>query len=509
MNYVECVPNYSEGKDRKKVEAIIDEIRKYPVEVLDVEMNSDHNRSVVTVVGEGENVLQGVFASIRKAAELIDLDINKGEHPRFGATDVVPFVPILGTSVEYCVELARKLGEKVGKELGIPVYMYGLAANLPSRKSLPDIRNRNFQYEQLKDAIAKEESYRPDFGPASVGHSGATIIGAREFLIAFNVDMKSEDLKSAKEIARRTRGKTGGFKNVQALGFNLSETKETQVSMNLVNFRETQIPQVFEFVKREAEARGLSVSRSELVGMVPIEALEEIYRFYLNNREFSKDQIIEKKLLDIFIKDGLKNYLGELSSEKPAPGGGSASGIVGAIGSALISMVASLTIGKKKYEDMQQKMIEMRDEAKRVMWVLYRQADKDTQAFNNLSDALALPKDTPEEKESRTRKVQEMLKEATMVPYETGKTASTVLDYLPVLKERGNRNATSDVYCASFFLTSCIKGSMQNVRINLDLIKDEEFVKEYKAKMFELLEMTEKKNESLTEGIWKFKNEVI
>lgn len=502
MNYVECVPNYSEGKDREKIEAIIDEIKKYPVDVLDVEMNSDHNRSVVTVVGEGESVLMGIFDSIKKAGELIDLDFQKGEHPRFGATDVVPFVPILGTPTEYCIELAKKLGEKVGKELGIPVFLYGEAANIPGRKNLPDIRNENFQYEQLKEAIKNDDSYIPDYGPRNLGSSGATIIGAREFLIAFNVDMRTEDIKSTKEIAKKTREKTGGLKNVRALGFNLSQTRETQVSMNLVNFRETQIPQVFEFVRREAESRGITVSRSELVGMIPMEALEEIYRFYLMNRDFSQSQIIEKKLLDIFLKDGMKNYLTELASDKPAPGGGSASAMTGAIGTALVSMVAGLTIGKKGYEEVYEKMISIREDAKRAMWSLYNQASRDTEAYNSLSKALGLPKGTQEEKEKRTRKIQEMLKEATLVPYETGKIASSMLDYLPLLAEKGNKNAVSDVYCASFFISSSVNGSMQNVKINLDLIKDEEFVTEYKKKMSELLEVAGKKYENIVRNIW-------
>jgi glutamate formiminotransferase/formiminotetrahydrofolate cyclodeaminase len=505
VNYVECVPNYSEGRDLKKVEAILNEIRRYPVDILDVETNPDHNRSVVTIVGEGENVLKAVFASIRKAAELIDLETHVGEHPRFGATDVVPFVPILGTSVEYCIGLARKLGERVGSELKIPVFLYGEAATSEKRKNLPDIRNESFQYEQLKDAIGSDESYIPDYGPREVGRAGATIIGAREFLIAFNVDLKSEDIKAAKEIAKRTREKTGGLKNVRALGFNLAQTKETQVSMNLVNFKETQVPQVFEYVKREAESRGISVSRTELVGMIPIGALEEVYRFYLMNRDFSQDQIIEKKLLDIFLRDGIRNYLEELSSDKPAPGGGSASAMVGAMGAALISMVAGLTIGKKGYEDVSGEMVSLKEKAREAMWELYSQSSRDTEAYNNLSHALSMPKGTPEEKEERTRRIQEMLKEATKVPYETGRMASTMLDYLPYLAEKGNKNAVSDVYCASFFISSAIYGSMQNVKINLDLIKDTEFVAEYRNKMMGLIEMTGQKIDGLNKEMWNKK----
>jgi len=502
MNYVECVPNYSEGKDRTKIQQIIDAIKKYPVDVIDVEMNGDHNRSVVTVVGDGDAMVNAIFESIKKASEIIDLNYHKGEHPRFGATDVVPFVPMFGTKKEYCVELARRLGERVGNELGIPVFLYGEAAAVPFRRELPDIRSSGFQYEQLKEAISTDEKYSPDFGPKSLGPAGATIIGAREFLIAFNVDLKSEDLKSAKEIASRTRERSGGLKNVRALGFNLKETKETQISMNLVNYKETAVPEVFEFVKREAESRGIQVSRSELVGMVPMKALEEIYRFYLMNRDFSEDQILEKKILELFSKDSIRGYLGELSSDKPAPGGGSASAMVAAMGAALISMVAGLTIGKKGYEEVSEKMMQIEKAAEEAVWELYNQADRDTKAYDNLSKSLSLPKTTPEEKEERTRKIQERLKEATEVPYATGKIASAMLDFAPILIERGNKNAASDVYCAILFISSAVYGSMQNVKINLGLIKDVIFVDEYKKKMADLVDETRRKSESMLKNMW-------
>ena len=503
MNYVECVPNYSEGKDRNKVESIIESIKKYPVDVIDVEMNADHNRSVVTVVGDGESMVEAIFASIKRASELIDLDSHKGEHPRFGATDVVPFVPMLGTTKEYCVELAKRLAVRVGNELGIPVFLYGEAANISTRKELPDIRSEKFQYEQLKEAISRDEKYVPDFGPKHLGKAGATIIGAREFLIAFNVDFKSEDLKSTKEIAKRTRERSGGLKNVRALGFNLSETKETQVSMNLVNYKDSPVPEIFEHVKREAQSRGLQVSRSELVGMIPLKAVEEIYRFYLMNRDFSEDQILEKKLLEIFSKDSIKGYIGELASDKPAPGGGSASGMVGAMGAALVAMVAGLTIGKKGYEDVADKMKTIQKVGSEAAWQLYNQSDRDTRAYDNLSKSLSLPKGTSEEKEERAKKIQERLKEATHVPYDTGKVAASLLDYLPILIERGNKNAVSDVYCASLFLSSAIYGSMQNVKINLGLLKDQAFVEEYKKKMENLRDETRNKTEDILNNMWK------
>lgn len=503
MFLVECVPNYSEGRDRAKIESIVSEMKKYPVHVIDVEMNHDHNRSVITVVGEGKAVQEAVFHSIKKAAEVIDMNTHRGEHPRFGAADVVPFVPLLDTPMEYCVNLASELGERVGRELNIPVYLYGLAARVPERKELPDIRNEKFQYEQLRDAISSDQRYAPDFGPREVGSAGATIIGAREFLIAFNVDIKPDDLRQAKEIAKRTREKGGVLKNVRALGFDLKETQEAQVSMNLVNFKETPVPQVFEFVKREVESRGLDVTRSELVGMIPLKAMEEIYRFYLMNREFSVEQIIEKKLLDIFRNESMVSYLSELASDKPAPGGGSASALVGAMGAALISMVSGLTIGKKGYESVADNMKEIRGRAEQLVWKLYRQAEMDTRAYQDLSSALQMPKGTEGEKAARAKAVQERLKAATEVPYETGSAAASLFEILPFMMANGNRNAISDVYCAGLFLYSSVIGSMQNVKINLSLVKDQEFVDEYRRKMESLVEKASNALQELMKNMWK------
>ncbi|MGC9294347.1 MAG: glutamate formimidoyltransferase [Thermoplasmata archaeon] len=502
MSLVECVPNFSEGRNQDNVNKILNTLKNYPVDIIDVEMNSDHNRSVITLVGDGDVMLDAMFDAIKVASQIIDMDMHKGEHPRFGATDVVPFIPLLDTNMDYCINLARKLGEKVGKELNIPVFLYAEASTKDYRKDLPNIRNEKMQYEQLKEAIKSNENYIPDYGPSELGKAGATIIGAREFLIALNVDLKTDNLKATKDIARRVREKTGGLKNVRALGFNLKETGETQVSMNLINFKETPIPEVYEFVKREAEARGLNVSRTELVGVVPEEALEEIYRFYLRNYDFKVDQILERKMLANFRKDSLRNYLEELSSDKPAPGGGSASGIVGAMGAALVSMVAGLTIGKKGYESKSQDMISIRDEAKNVMWKLYRQAEKDTEAYNNLSNALSMPKNTPEEKEKRTKTIQERLKAATDVPWETANLAASLMDSTLYLVNEGNKNAISDVYCAAMFLKSSVDGSLQNVKINLGLIKDLNFVNDYRKKVQDLVALTDDKVNKINQIMW-------
>ncbi|MFP3222596.1 MAG: glutamate formimidoyltransferase [Nitrososphaeria archaeon] len=301
MKLVECVPNFSEGRDKSVVNQIAEAIKVNDhVKILDVEMDPDHNRSVITFVSPVEYAVDAAFSGIKKAAELINMEKHKGAHPRFGAADVVPFVPLFDTTMEECVKLAWQLGERVGKELKIPVYLYEKAAKVEWRKNLADIRNESFQYEQLKEHI-KEEKWKPDFGPSEVGTAGATIIGAREFLIAFNVNLNTTDVSIAKKIAKSIREKTGSFKNVRALGFELKERNMVQVSMNLLNYKETPIYRVFEAIKMEAESYGVSVVEAEIVGLVPLDALVDALRVYMKLRSFKSDQVFENKLLSAFI----------------------------------------------------------------------------------------------------------------------------------------------------------------------------------------------------------------
>ncbi|MDP7976630.1 MAG: glutamate formimidoyltransferase [TACK group archaeon] len=301
MKLVECVPNFSEGKNKEIVDQIANAIKiNERVKVLDVEMDPDHNRSVITFVSPVEYAVEAAFNGIKKAAELIDMNKHRGAHPRFGAADVVPFVPIFDTTMEECVKLAWQLGERVGNELKIPVYLYEKAAKVEWRRNLADIRNESFQYEQLKEHI-KEEKWKPDFGPSEVGKAGATIIGAREFLIAFNVNLNTSDVKIAKSIAKSIREKTGSFKNVRALGFELKERNMVQVSMNLLNYKETPIYRVYEAIKLEAEKYGVTVAEAEVVGLVPLDALVDALKVYMKLRGFRSDQVFENKLLSAFL----------------------------------------------------------------------------------------------------------------------------------------------------------------------------------------------------------------
>lgn len=296
MKTVECVPNFSEGRDRTVVDRIVFEITKVDsVKLLDVEMDPNHNRAVVSFVVSYDRAVEAAFAGIRKAAELIDMTKHKGEHPRFGASDVIPFIPITDTTTEDCVKLAHELGKLVGEELSIPVYLYSSAAKLERRKNLEEIRNKSFQYEELSAAIGEEE-WKPDFGPAKIGKAGASIIGARDFLVAYNVNLNTKDIATGKKIARALRARDGGLAFVKALAFYLEDRGMVQISMNLTSFRKTPIYRAYEMVKLEASRYGISTAESEIVGLVPLDALVQSAEFYLQLNGFKPEQIFEKKL---------------------------------------------------------------------------------------------------------------------------------------------------------------------------------------------------------------------
>jgi glutamate formiminotransferase len=296
MKTVECVPNFSEGRNRGKVEQIVEAISSVEtVKILDMELDENHNRSVVSFTVGLEHAVEAAFAGIAKAAQLIDLNKHSGEHPRFGASDVIPFIPLSGATSDDCIKLSRELGKKVGEELQIPVYMYADAAFLENRKSLENIRTKSFQFEELRASIGEAE-WKPDFGPAKIGPAGASIIGARDFLIAYNVNLNTQDISIGKKIAKALRAKDGGFTFVKALAFFLEDKKMVQISMNLTNYRKTPIHRVFELVKLEASRYGISVVESEVVGLVPLEAMTEAAKFYLQLNGFKGDQILEKKM---------------------------------------------------------------------------------------------------------------------------------------------------------------------------------------------------------------------
>ena len=296
MKIVECVPNFSEGRDREKVEAITREIASVGnVKILDMEMDANHNRSVVTFTCEPQYAVEAAFRGIRKASELIDMDNHQGEHPRFGSADVIPFIPVSEVSLKECVDLANQLGKRVGEELNIPVFMYSDAAVTEKRKNLENIRHKNFQYEQLKTEIGKGD-YIPDFGPLELSKAGASIIGARDFLVAYNVNLRSQDMEAGKKIAKALRAKDGGLSFVKALAFYLEDKKCVQISMNLTNYKKTPVYRAYEMVKLEASRYGIEIMESEVIGLIPLDAILETGRFYMRMNSFKSNQIFEKKV---------------------------------------------------------------------------------------------------------------------------------------------------------------------------------------------------------------------
>ena len=482
MALVECVPNFSDGRDREIVNRIIDSISTVKsVKILDMEMDPDHNRSVVTFVCPPEDAVEAAFRGIKSAAELIDMNTHRGEHPRFGASDVVPFVPIEGVTIKECAELAVKLGERVGKELSIPVYMYSEAAKIADRRNLENIRSKSFQVEQLREHIS-EEKWKPDFGPAEIGRAGATIIGARDYLIAYNVNLPTTDLAVGKKIAKAMRGRDGGLSNIKALAFSLNDRKLTQISMNLTSFRKTPIYRAFEAVKTEAARYGLSPVESEIVGLVPLDAVVGTVDYYLRLNGFSRSQVLEEKVRG---NEGetLDGFMKELASSSSTPGGGSASAMVSMVSAALASMVSLLTVGKEKYRDSWEEMERLSIRASEISRELRKLMYEDVTEFNKIVSAWKLPKKTDREKEFRKGEIEKASIGAIRVPWRIAALSREILDISAVLVRRGNTSAVTDSLSAVTFSIAAIKSSLYNVLINLNSISDMKMVESEKMKV--------------------------
>ena len=351
MRIVECVPNFSEGRRKDVIDAIANAIRSTPnITLLDVEYNADHNRSVITFVGEPEPVKIAALAGAAKAVELIDLTKHKGEHPRMGAVDVVPFVPISGVTMEDCVKLAKEFGKEFSEKYQVPVFLYEEAASRPERRNLADVRSGEF--EGLREEIGKNPARKPDYGPDRIHPTaGATAVGAREVLIAYNVNLGTSDVSVAKRVAHQVRGRDGGLEYVKALGFELKERGIVQVSMNMTNYRKSQLYKAFELVKLLSDRQGVPVVGSEIVGLVPMDALVDSAEFYLALEKFSPEQVLEKKLFSprpsSLIDQSLAVFSEEVASEKATPGGGSVAAYMGALGASLLCMVSRITLRKK------------------------------------------------------------------------------------------------------------------------------------------------------------------
>jgi glutamate formiminotransferase/formiminotetrahydrofolate cyclodeaminase len=498
---VECVPNFSEGRRPKVVRQIEDAISSVRnVRILDVEMDADHNRSVITFAGGPEAVEEAAFRAIQQAAELIDMETHRGEHPRLGATDVVPLVPIAGVTMEECVEMARRLGQRVGAELHIPVYLYEQAATRPERTRLEDVRRG--EYEALREEIGTEPHREPDYGPRQLGKAGATVIGAREPLIAYNVYLDTADLKVAQAIARAARHSSGGLRFVKALGLYIEERGLVQVSMNLTDFRRTPVHRVFELIKREAARYGVNVMSSEVVGLVPRQALMEAAEFYLQIEDFSPRMVLESHLEEPEASPDA--FLERVAEAAPTPGGGSVSALAGALSASLAEMVCGLTLNKRE-ETLSGPVQQTREDTERLRKKLATLVEQDANAYEAVREAYQKPKGSSQEKRERSAAIQQALEAAARVPLRVMERAVEVLELLPGLLETGLRSAASDVGVAAYMAQAALKGAALNVRANLSSLEDQHLVRELEGELLSLearaLELTREVEEDLAERL--------
>jgi glutamate formiminotransferase/formiminotetrahydrofolate cyclodeaminase len=547
MKIVECVPNISEGKDRQKIDAVTAVIEKVKgVKLLDVDPGEATNRTVITFIGDPEAVAEAAFRVVEKAAEVIDMRTHKGAHPRMGATDVCPFVPVSDVTMEECAEIARGVGKRIGDELGIAVYLYEEAASRPEFKNLANARQG--EYEGLAARVG-DSYWKPDFGPFEFNaKSGATAVGAREFLIAYNINLNTRDKKIASDIALDIRdsgrakrdeagnivkdkeGKTvnvpGLFQHVKAVGWTIEEYGRAQISINFTNYKITPIHVVFDECIKQAERRGARVTGSELVGLIPRQAMLDAGRHYLAKMSRSsgvpESELIhiavlslglsdlypfkpEEKIVESFVtKEGklegmkLAAYFDELSSDSPAPGGGSAAAVSGAQAAALVSMVANLTYGKKGYEEAWADMERAASQAQALKDELRRTIDRDTDAFNGLMDASRLPKKTPDEQAARSRALEEATLAAIEVPLSVVSNMVKVLELARVTAEKGNKNSISDVSTAAAQARAAAEGAADNVMINVPGLADKKRGKVLLDESKTLLEKVKKMADEVT-----------
>lgn len=494
---IECVPNFSEGRRKEVIDQIVDAIRAVPeIRVLDVEMDADHNRSVVTFVGPPQAVEDAAFQATAKAAQLINLDQHSGQHPRMGATDVVPFIPLRDASMADCVAIARRVGQRIGEELGIPVYLYEAAATRPERVNLADIRKG--EYEGIRAEI--DQPHRtPDFGPRRVGTAGVMAVGSRAPLIAYNIYLSTSDVSIAKKIAKVIRFSNGGLRYVKGLGLDVGG--RAQVSMNMTDYTQTALHRAFEMVRAEAERYGVSIVESEIVGLVPQDALLDAAEHYLRLNRFSREQVLEKRLGEPPTPPPMA-FLDAVAASTPTPGGGSVAALVGALAASLASMAAGLTAGRKKFAAVEETMQAMLKEAPTLRGDLLRLVDEDAAAFQAVMAAYRLPKDTPDQQASREQAVQAALLGAAEPPRRVAEKAVGVLRLLATAARDGNPNARTDATVGAFMAEAAVRGAALNVRVNLRDIKDTQTV----ARLREDIDGLETEARRLAEEILKTKD---
>jgi glutamate formiminotransferase/formiminotetrahydrofolate cyclodeaminase len=537
---IECVPNISEGRDDAKIKAIYSVVETVEgVKLLDVDPGRATNRTVITFVGEPDGVVEAAFRLIKKAQELIDMTKHKGEHPRFGATDVCPFVPVANASMEDCIACAQALGERVGKDLGIPVYLYENAATSPQRKNLATVRSG--EYEGIAEKIVKSE-WKPDFGPASFqAKSGNIAISARDFLIAYNVNLNTTSVRRANNIAfdirEQGRSKTvdgsptgkkvmdangnpvripGSCKGVKGIGWFIEEYGVAQISMNITNVNDTPLHKAFDECVKSAYNRGMRVTGSELVGLVPLKSMLDAGKYFLIKQErsigVSEDELIKiavksmgldelttfdpkKNIIEYMlgeddvrplIKMDLRAFANETASESPAPGGGSIAAYLGALGVSLGTMVANLSSHKRGWDDRWEEFSDWAKKGQELKDKLLWLVDEDTNSFNKIMDAFKLPKSNDGEKAARSQAIQDATKYAIEIPFQVMETSYASFDLLKEMAVNGNPNSVSDAGVGALSVRSAVLGAYLNVKINLADLKDENYKNEMLAKASKL-----------------------
>ena len=479
---VECVPNFSEGRDQAKVDAIVEAMRLDGVYLLDREMDADHNRCVITLAGDREAVQEASIRGVGKAAELIDLNKHQGAHPRLGAADVIPFIPIAGVSIEDCVAIARHVGEQIWKRYQIPVYLYEAAASSPERQNLENIRRG--QFEGIRDEIATNPARKPDFGEARLHTTaGACVVGARKFLIAYNIFLNTPDVQIAKQVAKAVRFSSGGLPFVKAAGFLVRG--QAQVSMNLTDFEQTSMHRVFEAVKAEAARHGVVPVSSEIIGLVPKKALEQVAASYLQIENFDSALILENRLATVMgktaggIRAGVEPFIEQLAAPTATPGGGSAAAASGAMAAALASMVATMSRGKKAHAQHERQLSDAVSRLVRLREELKSAIDADAEAFTAVMAAYKKVKESPDGEAL----IESALKQATNVPLGVAEGAKEVAEIVESLRAMTSPSMKSDLVTASALAGAAVEGAAANVEINLESLKDEKFVSEIRKRM--------------------------
>ena len=484
---VECVPNFSEGRDKAKVDAIVDAMKVEGVYLLDREMDADHNRSVITLVGAREPIQEAAIRGVGKAAELIDLNRHQGAHPRMGAADVVPFIPIDGITIEDCVTMARHVGEQIWQRYQVPVYLYEAAATSPERQNLENIRRG--QFEGIRAEIASNPARKPDFGEARVHPTaGATVVGARKFLIAYNIFLNTPDVDIAKKVAKTVRFSSGGLRFVKGAGFLVRGL--AQVSMNLTDFEQTPIQRVFELVKKEAARYGVAPLSSEIVGLIPKKALESAAEWFLQIENFDSSLILENRLAAVMggrmairgLRAGVEPFVEQLAAPTATPGGGSAAAVSAAMAAGLATMVASMSRGKKAYIQYERELSDAIARLSELREALKAAIDADAESYNAVMRAYKQAKDSA----GKDGVIEDALKQATNVPLGVAERAREVAGIVEALKPITNPNMKSDLTTAFALARAAMEGALANVEINLESLKDQVFAAETRKRALAL-----------------------